>query len=84
MTKPTGNPRGRPPLQPGELRVQINTTVPLPVKEAIQKAHYKVNELIADGLEHRAHCAGLYEKIGKLQQALDARNSTIAAENGNE
>jgi len=64
--------RGRPALPLGERRVQITTSVPLPLKIAIEQNGWRVNELIADGVEHRSRCAGIYEKIGKLQAILDA------------
>lgn len=61
---------GRPPLTPGEHRVQVNTTVPLPVRQTIVDRDWQVNELIIDGITHRTECAQYQNTIAKLSQKI--------------
>jgi hypothetical protein len=72
-----GNKVGRPALMPEHLRVNVSTTLPLPVKQQADLYHWKINELIADGIQHRLYCAEIQDKIQKLQAIIEEKNRTI-------
>jgi len=62
--------RGRPDLPKEHLRVKVNTTIPLPLALLIKQRRWKLNELLQDGVSHREECAGLYDKIARLQKVI--------------